>query len=95
MTRFFNFIFLGWRVHTVTSRDVYFRYPGWVTRTEFVPGAKKFLPFVPEFCAEFSNVPPEISGGVPEKQLSRDRARTFRSSDFQLDTLLMGHCCLI
>ncbi len=74
-------------MHTVTSRDVNFRYPGWVTRTEFVPGAKKLLPFVPEFSAEFS-VPPEFSGGVPEKQLSRDRARTFKSSDFQLDTLI-------
>jgi hypothetical protein len=59
-------------VLTVTSRDVNFRYPEWVTQTEFVPGAKKFLPFVSEFSAEFS-VPPEFSGDVPDKkQLCRE-----------------------
>ncbi len=66
MKRFINFILLGWRVHTVTSLDVNFRYPDWVTR-------------VPEFSAEFSaefSVPPEFSADVPDKkQLSRDRAR--------------------
>jgi hypothetical protein len=30
-----------------------FFYPDWVTQTEFVHGAKKMLPVVPEFCVKF------------------------------------------
>ena len=36
MKRFMNFILLGYRVHTVTSRDVNFRHPDLVMQTDFV-----------------------------------------------------------
>jgi hypothetical protein len=50
--------------------------------------SKNFLPFVPEFSAEFS-APPEFSGGVTEKYLTTGWARTF---DLQIMNQIFYHC---
>jgi hypothetical protein len=44
-----------------------------MTQTEFVHIAKKILPFVPEYFAEFSTAP-EFSCGVSEKHLRTGQA---------------------
>jgi hypothetical protein len=50
---------------TVTSRDINFHYPDWVTQTKFVPEAKSSMPCVPEF-----SMPLKFLGRVLENLLS-------------------------
>ncbi len=53
-----------------------------------------FLPFVPEFSAEFS-APPEFCGGVMEKFFEHRPGVSLRPSEYEADILPLRHCFLM
>jgi hypothetical protein len=71
------------RIYTVTSRDINFWYSDGMSQTSRLVSymeQKLFLPFVPEFSAEFS-VPPEFSSGVTENIFEHRLGANLQPSD--------------